>query len=181
VPHFSLLLREVGLPVKAELEPTMTDKTKSVITSDDAVVAEIQISAPPDRVFQALTDPAQLMLWFNNASCPVKFWEIDARPGGRYLYETRKGSVVVNNVSEFKCHGEILEIDPPRLLVYTWIASWHGDKSRRTIVRWELSPEGNGTRVKVTHSGLADESAARKDYAGGWPGVLENLKTFTEK
>jgi uncharacterized protein YndB with AHSA1/START domain len=40
-------------------------KASIQITPDqDAIVAEIEIAAPPERVFQALTDPAQLMLWF---------------------------------------------------------------------------------------------------------------------
>ena len=159
----------------------MTLMKPATISNNDAIVTEIQIAAPPDRVFKALTDPKALMRWFNSPECPVKSWEMDARPGGRYRYSTEKGTIVVNNVSEFECHGEILEIDPPRLLVYTWIANWQDDKSRRTIVRWELMPETAGTRVKVTHSGLAEEDIARKDYSGGWPGVLENLKTFAEK
>ena len=87
---------------------------------------------------------------------------------------------MVNGVSEFECHGEIVEMDPPRLLVYSWIANWHLDQSLRTVVRWELTPVAGGTRVAVTHSGLASEEAARKDYSGGWPGVLEMLKKFTE-
>jgi uncharacterized protein YndB with AHSA1/START domain len=69
----------------------------------------------------------------------------------------------------------------PRLLVYTWIANWHDDKQRKTTVRWELESRGKGTHVKVTHSGLAQEKVAREDYRGGWPGVLEQLKTFVEK
>jgi len=159
----------------------MTLMKPATISNNDAIVTEIQIAAPPDRVFKALTDPKALMRWFNSPECPVKSWEMDARPGARYRYSTEQGTIVVNNVSELECHGEILEIDPPRLLVYTWIANWQDDKSRRTIVRWELTPEATGTRVKVTHSGLAEEDIARKDYSGGWPGVLENLKTFAEK
>jgi uncharacterized protein YndB with AHSA1/START domain len=157
-------------------------KTEAIITADnDAVVSEIHIAAPPQRVFKALSDPQQLKRWFTSPDCPVKLWEMDARPGGRYRYATEKGTIVVNNVSEFECHGEILEFDPPRLLVYSWVANWHDDKSRSTIVRWELFPESNGTRVKVTHSGLVKENGARKDYSGGWPGVLEQLKQFAEK
>ena len=106
---------------------------------------------------------------------------MDARLGGKYDYSTEKGTMVVNGVSEFKCHGEIVEIDPPRLLVYTWIANWHDDKQRKTTVRWELESRGKTTHVKVTHSGLAQEKVAREDYRGGWPGVLEQLKAFTEK
>jgi uncharacterized protein YndB with AHSA1/START domain len=157
-------------------------KTESVITpNNDAIVTEIHIAAPPERVFQALTDERELIRWFTDSSCPVKLWEMDPRPGGRYRYATEKGTGVVNGISEFKCHGEILELDPPRLLVYSWIANWHDDKLLPTVVRWELTPDANGTQVKVTHSGLAQEHAARKDYTGGWPGVLEMLKKFVEK
>jgi uncharacterized protein YndB with AHSA1/START domain len=150
------------------------------IVTDDAVTTEIEINAPAERIFRALTRGDELARWFSNPECPVKFWEMDARVGGRYGYTTAKGTVVVNGVSAFECHGEILEIDPPRLLVYTWIANWHDDKSLSTIVRWELTPHKNGTHVKVTHSGLAHEEAAHKDYSGGWVGVVEMLKKFVE-
>ena len=152
-----------------------------VTPDQDALVCEIEIDAPPPRVFEALTDTGQLTRWFTDASCPVKYWKMDARKGGRYRYATEKGSLVVNGVSEFECHGEILEYDPPRLLVYTWIANWHVDKQRKTVVRWELAPTASGTHVKVTHSGLAQEATAREDYCGGWPGVVEKLKRFAEQ
>jgi uncharacterized protein YndB with AHSA1/START domain len=155
--------------------------TSVLITPDqDAVVSEIEIAAPADRVFQALTKSDELSIWFTNESCPVKFWQMDARLGGKYHYATQKGTVVVNGISEFECFGEILEYDPPRLLVYSWIANWHDDTTRRTIVRWELTPTKAGTRVRVKHSGLAQEEAARKDYSRGWPGVLDMLKKFVE-
>jgi uncharacterized protein YndB with AHSA1/START domain len=146
----------------------------------DAVTTEIDIEAPPERVFHALTSGDELTRWFTNDRCPVKIWEMDARVGGRYGYATAKGTMVVNSVDEFECHGEILECDPPRLLVYTWIANWHDDKNLPTVVRWELTPHQGGTHVKVTHSGLAQEAVARKDYSGGWPGVVEMLKKFVE-
>jgi len=155
--------------------------TKAIIKSDqDAVISEIDIAAPAERIFKALTDAGELKRWFTSPECPVKFWQMEARVGGRYAYETEKGSIVVNGVSEFECHGEIVECDPPRLLVYTWIANWHDDTARRTVVRWELTPTSGGTHVKVTHSGLAQLPIARKDYAGGWPGVVEMLKKFVE-
>jgi uncharacterized protein YndB with AHSA1/START domain len=159
---------------------TTTGVTPTITADNDSIVGEILIAAPPERVFKALTDERDLARWFTNPGCPEKFWRMDARLGGLYHYATEKGTVIVNEVNEFDCHGEILEIDPPRLLVYTWIANWHDDKSRRTIVRWELTPALHGTYVKVTHSGLAQEPFARKDYSGGWLGVLESLKKFTE-
>lgn len=155
--------------------------TTSITPDQDAVISEIQIAAPPERIFQALTDGSQLARWFTNEECPAKYWSMDARLGGRYSYATEPGTVVVNGVSQFECSGEITEFEPPRLLAYTWIANWHDDKTRRTVVRWELTPKSGGTQVKVTHSGLAQEAVSRKDYAGGWVGVMESLKKFAEK
>jgi uncharacterized protein YndB with AHSA1/START domain len=150
-------------------------------TSDqDAIVSEIDIAAPVERVFQALIDPQQLMRWWTSDECQTEFFEMDGRPGGEWRFGTKPSSLNVNGVSQFFCQGEVLECDPPRLLAYTWIANWHDDKSRRTIVRWELTPTKDGTHVKVTHSGLAQEAVARKDYTSGWPGVVEALKKFVE-
>lgn len=156
--------------------------TTTIVTPDqDAIVSEIQISAPPERVFKAVSDAGELERWFTSPECPVKFWKMDARLGGQYSYATEKGSIVVNGVNEFECHGEIVECDPPRLLVYTWIGNWHDDPRIRTVVRWELTPKANGTLVRVTHSGLSNLPVARKDYTGGWPGVVEQLKKFVER
>ena len=151
------------------------------ITPNDSVIVEIEIAAPPERVFQALTDAAELRQWFTDPSCPIHLWEMDARLGGRYRYNTEAGTAVVNKVREFECHGEIVEFDPPRVLAYTWIANWHDDPSQTTVVSWVLTATKGGTHVKVTHSGLAKMPVARKDYAGGWIGVLGLLKKFTEK
>jgi uncharacterized protein YndB with AHSA1/START domain len=155
--------------------------TNAIVPSQDAVVAEIHIAAPPERVFQALIDPKQLMQWFNSEECKGKLWQIDPRLNGHWRYETEASSMTVNGINEFKAGGEILEYDPPRRLVYTWIANWHQNPKARTVVSWELKPSGSGTRVLVTHSGLANEEVARKDYSGGWVGVLKNFKNFIEK
>jgi len=156
--------------------------TTTIVTPDqDTIVAEIQISAPPERVFHAISDADALQSWFGGSpECPVKTWKMEPRLGGRYSYATEKGPIAVNGVSEFECHGEILEFDPPRVLAYSWIANWHDDPTSRTLVRWELTSAQGGTHVRVTHSGLASLPVARKDYAGGWPGVVEQLKKFAE-
>jgi uncharacterized protein YndB with AHSA1/START domain len=155
---------------------------KTIATPDqDALVTEIHIAAPPARVFQALSDPKQLSVWWNSKECPLHVFEMDARQGGKWRFSTKQTSMNVNGVSQFDCAGEIVEFDPPKVIAYTWIANWHDDRSRKTVVRWELSAKDGGTLVKVTHSGLAQEDVARKDYQGGWPGVVEQLKTFVEK
>jgi len=154
----------------------------AIVTPDqDAIVSEIQIAAPPERVFQALIDPKQVMQWWTSEQCQIESFAMDTRPGGRWRYDTKQSTLNINGVSKFHCDGEILEFDPPRVLAYTWIANWHDDKTRRTVVRWELAASAGGTRVKVTHSGLSKLPLARKDYSGGWPGVVEQLKRFMEK
>ncbi|HLV86394.1 MAG TPA: SRPBCC domain-containing protein [Candidatus Sulfotelmatobacter sp.] len=154
----------------------------TVITPDrDAVISEIHIAAPPERVFQAITDPKQVMAWWNSEDCQIENFSIETRPGGRWVYDTRQTAMNVNGVSKFHCEGEVLEYDPPRSLAYTWIANWHDDKSRRTVVRWELTPKSGGTQVKITHSGLVQEPAACKDYSNGWPGVAVQLRKYLER
>ena len=152
----------------------------------DTVVAEIDIAAPPARVFAALTDAGQLAAWWGKEpSVHLSLFEMDARPGGRWRYRAAPARSVSdghvgdqlrrNGAEEFEAHGEVLEYDPPSLLVWSWIANWHEQPTHQTIVRWELTPTPTGTRVRVIHSGLASEDTARKDYGKGWVGVLRLL------
>jgi len=152
----------------------------TVAPDRDAVIGEIYIAAPPDRVFQALIDPKQVMAWWTTPESPIESFSIEPKCGGRWIYDTKQTKINVDGVTKFHCEGEVLEYDPPRVLAYTWIANWHADKSRRTVVRWELTPQSNGTLVKITHSGLAQEPVAREDYKGGWIGALDALKEFLE-
>jgi len=45
--------------------------TKEVTPEQDEIVSEIQIAAPPERVFKALTDAGELKQWFSSPDCPV--------------------------------------------------------------------------------------------------------------
>jgi uncharacterized protein YndB with AHSA1/START domain len=146
----------------------------------DAIVSEIHIAAPPERIFQSLIDPKQVMQWWTGENCQIEAFSIDPRKGGRWSYDTRQTDLDINGVTKFHCDGEVLEYDPPRVLSYTWIANWHDRPAQRTVVRWELTASKDGTFVRITHSGLADLPVARKDYSGGWPGVLQDLKKFLE-
>jgi len=155
--------------------------TAVTTSNQDAVISEIEVAAPPERVFQALIDPKQVLQWWTGEQCQIESFAMDARPGGRWSYNTKQSKMEVNGVSKFHCDGEVVEFDPPRVLSYTWIANWHEQRAERTVVRWELVPSAAGTRVKVTHSGLSNLPVSRKDYSGGWPGVVQQLKTFLEK
>jgi uncharacterized protein YndB with AHSA1/START domain len=156
----------------------MTDN-KSVISPDnDSVISEIEISAPPERVFSALVEREQALQWGTGETHQIIFWEMDARPGGKwhYIAQERKPAA-----TQFDHHGEIIQIDPPRLLEYSWFANWHPDPEHRTVVRWDLTPTAAGTRLKVTHSGLAAMKGLAQGYSQGWPGLVEQIKKFVEK
>jgi len=142
----------------------------------DAIVSEIVIAAPAARVFKAICDAEEV----RRRSPQLDAFEMDLRVGGKWFLQMRP-SKPHKGFSVIRHDGEILELDPPRLRVYTWLANFHKDPKRHSVVRWELTPTKSGTHVKVTHSGLALEPEASKDYAGGWPGVLEDLKKSAEK
>lgn len=159
------------------------------LQSDDVIVTEIEIAAPPDKVFRALTDQKQLATWWGaEPSVVLTKFDMDGRKGGKYRYECHAAAganhgdvgeqLKKNKAEQYECHGEVLEFDPPRLLVWSWIANWHEHPEQATTVRWELAPTAKGTRVRVTHSGLRNEPVSRKDYGQGWDGVLHLLLNY---
>jgi len=147
--------------------------TSKVTPDADAIVSEVYIAAPPDRVFQALVDPEQVLKWWGQAGIyrSTEF-DADVRTGGKW-----HSAGVGPDGGRFEVTGEFLEVDPPRLLSYTWIASWTGDV--KTTVRWELAPKNQGTLVTIRHSGLAAHPEVAQSYRG-WPRMLGWLQTFLE-
>lgn len=150
--------------------------TTRVTPDQDTIISEIDIAAPPERVFRSLCDAAEV----RRRSPELSAYEMDARVGGRWFLEMRLPQPY-HGVTVIRHDGEVLEVDPPRLLVHTWKANFHKDPNHVSTVRWELTSIPTGTHVKMTHSGLTAEPQAKKDYAGGWPGVLQQLKDYIEK
>lgn len=129
--------------------------------------ASIEIDAPPEAVWDALTDPAQLASWWgSDDTYRTMNWQVDLRPGGKWSGDSAR----VDGTQQGNVHGEYLEVDKPRLLVYTWKASW--DDFSETLIRMELTPTAKGTHVKVRHSGFAQRTASGAGHAEGWKRVL---------
>ena len=64
----------------------MTDSKD--VSEQDAVVAEVDIAAPPERVFEALTEANQLFAWWSTEpSVELSLFEMDARGGGRWRFQ----------------------------------------------------------------------------------------------
>src|SRR5256885_5230240 len=80
------------------------------------IVERIEITASPERVFEALTDPAQLLAWWGDrASFPSTEWQLDPRVGGKWLSRWRgpRGAAVAVG-------GGIIQPRLPRFLVFSW-------------------------------------------------------------
>ena len=151
--------------------------TSSVAPDGDAIVSEIHIAAPPERVFQALVDPEQVVKWWGGQGEGQSFrcthFQSDLRPGGKWRSAGTDG-----RGQPFEAYGEYLEVSPPHLLVLTWVASWAGDA--KTTVRWELEPTSRGTFVKHRQSGLAAHPELARSFRG-WPRMLGWLQAWLER
>ena len=163
--------------------------TASILPDQDTVVAEVFIAAPPERVYQAITDPAQTAQWWGQKGMyRLTGGHADVRPGGKWFTEGMGA-----DGKSFRVEGEYVEIDPPRLLVHTWQADF-AKHPKNTVVRWELEPQsvhalhpsgpqraGTGTLVKVRHEGFAGNLASAMEHSEGWKRVLGWLVGFTEQ
>lgn len=140
-----------------------------------ALELEHRYAAPRDRVFEAWTNPEVLKRWWAAApSWETPLAEVDAREGGSYRLSMLTDTGDVHTV-----RGEYREISPPERLAYTW--SWEEGPdaamagSESTLVVVEFLEDGDGTLVKLTHSGFASDEI-RGMHAQGWEAVLANLE-----
>ena len=120
-------------------------------------------------------------MWSDSPEYELVIWKMDPQVGGEWRSLSRPRTGKEHHTKKFDHSGKILEIKPPYLLVYTWTANWHENPSHESIVRWELTPTATGTKVKVTHSGLKDEPEALHGYSQGWPGLVQQIKTYLER
>ena len=71
---------------RSDRKTAMTDSKD--LNEQDAVVAEVDIAAPPERVFEALTEANQLFAWWSTEpSVELSLFEMDARVGGRWRFQ----------------------------------------------------------------------------------------------
>jgi uncharacterized protein YndB with AHSA1/START domain len=120
---------------------------------------QVSIAASPETVFAFFTDP-ELMLRWKGVSA-----ELDPRPGGIFKVEVTPGWLAV---------GEFREVEPHHLVSFTW--GWEGGPVPvgSSLVRVTLEPEGDGTRLTLTHSGLPSQEMLDA-HQDGWNHFLERL------
>ena len=126
--------------------------------------------APPERVYQAWTDPEKIVHWFGPDAGPVLRAEADVTVGGRYrvVFQTLDGE-------EHDVSGLYREVVPNEKLVFSW--TWRTMPERTSLVTVTMKAEEDGTLFTLTHAQFADEKA-RDDHNRGWSGCLNKLGDF---
>jgi uncharacterized protein YndB with AHSA1/START domain len=162
--------------LKSALENRIMNDTEFVYTS--------YIEAPPELVWQGLTDPA-----FTR-----RYWGVELRtdwkPGSPYTFVHDTRGIAVNDAQMV-----VKEYDPYTRLAYTWqgytkqLADSIGypedffakaSDEPRSTVSFDLEQQGTQTKLTVIHAGFQPGSVVLPDISGGWPRVISWLKTFLE-
>ncbi len=110
----------------------------------------VQIAAPIERVWAALTDPTAIGGWMGGEGLKVTL-----RKGGRYALFGGETT------------GKFTEIKKPIVLEYTWRQSSWKKEWADSLVRWEVKAKESGTEVKLTHSKLPNKQE-RDGHDEGW-------------
>jgi len=131
---------------------------------------QIDVAAPRERVFDCLTDPRELLVWWTTPDYPATHWSLDARVGGQWLSRCR-----APDGHEFALGGEIVEFRRPEVLEVTWWDERYPNLPV-TRVRYELQDIPGGCRVRLLHTGFDDVRVDFDDYDGGWRSVLGKLR-----
>lgn len=113
----------------------------------EPIVHQLSFDAEPERIFRALMTSEQHAAFTGGPA------EISDQVGGSFW--CHGGSIL----------GRNLDLVDNQRIVQAWrVAAW--PEGTYSIVRFDLSPEGKGTRLTLTHSGVP--VAAREQISKGW-------------
>lgn len=119
-----------------------------------------RIEAAPEEVFPYFVDPALYVRWQGTEA------ELEPVRGGRFRVVVEHGRVAL---------GEYLAVEPPTRVVFTW--GWEGNSANppgSSTVEITLERSGEGTVVRLRHTGLSDRPAVEIHYEG-WSLYLGRL------
>jgi uncharacterized protein YndB with AHSA1/START domain len=138
----------------------------------ETLIVRKTISATPERLFAAWTEPERLLKWWGPAGVSCIGAEVDLRVGGHYR--------IGNRLPDGKLLwivGEFEVIEPPRRLRYTWRMEGASQAAERVTVHFEA--QGEATEVIVTHERIPNR-ALRDQHQHGWQECLEGLVEYLE-
>jgi uncharacterized protein YndB with AHSA1/START domain len=143
--------------------------TKTNLT--EAVVIERTFNAAVARVWEALTDADEMRVWYFDLK--------EFKPEVGFEFEF----TVEHEGTRYHHLCKITEVIPQKKIAYTWrYAGEEGD----SLVTFELFPEGDKTRLKLTHEGLETfpklPAFARTNFEKGWTEIIgSSLKQYVEE
>ena len=141
-------------------------------TSDltDAVIVERTFNTPVGRVWAALTDVNEMRQWYFDLK--------EFKPEIGFEFEF----VVEHEGNPYHHLCKVTEVIPQKKIAYTW--RYKGEPGD-SLVTFELFPNGDKTRLKVTHMGIETfpktPAYARKNFETGWTTLIDSaLRQFVE-
>jgi len=139
----------------------MRDDEMLTVEGRSAVRLQRRYPHPIEKVWRAVTTPEHLGQWFPSSV------EVDLRVGGAMRFTFGLGDGAEGDGPAMT--GEVVELDPPRLLAFTW-----GDAG----LRFALAPDGDGTILTLTQT--FDDTAGGASFATGWGLCLAGLAALLE-
>jgi len=125
-------------------------------------------AATPERVFAALTQPAELAKWFVDRAVVVP------KKGGAFRLSWSAG---------YTMKGKVRRFEAPRKLYLEWVDRFEKGKVFVTESRFELKKQGKGTLLSLNHRGFKSGRRWVTLYGGiqsGWAYYLTNLRSVLE-
>jgi uncharacterized protein YndB with AHSA1/START domain len=123
---------------------------------------ERRIRHPVQLVWDAVTEPEHVARWYMTRA------RIEGREGGSIDY--------LSGPAQYHVTGQILEWQPPSVFEHEWNVEPRKElpKGEKSIVRWELIPDGDGTILRVTHKRLTRQTAL--GFVAGVHAFLDRLE-----
>ena len=128
------------------------------------------VQAPPQRVFEAMTDPNQVAEWWGPEGFSRPEVTLNVGVGGAYriAMQPPEGEL-------FHLVGEYVDVSPPS---FSWPIPFAGEPpdsdDRETVVRLELRERDGATDIELTQGPFATE-ARRELHQAGWTDSLARL------
>lgn len=126
-------------------------------------VYRIHIATTPERLWEALTSgDALAKYWYGRR------FRTDWRPGSPVQTLTPEGAV--------DWDGQVLKVDPPRFLSYTFQIL--GFQKRSSRLAFEIEPQGRVVRLTLRHFDI--EESCLNGFGEAWPAFCSTIKSLLE-
>ncbi|TJY41190.1 SRPBCC domain-containing protein [Cohnella pontilimi] len=126
------------------------------------------MEASPELLYDAWTK--HFDQWFAAPGTVIMQGEVNTT----FFFETVHKLETQEEVQRHPHYGRFLRLEQNRLIELTWVTGEGGTKGAETVVTVELTSQGEGTLLRLTHAGFPDEES-RDGHEYAWPFVLEQL------